>query len=77
MFPLISYIEISELPESIERKSVFPDRPDPIIKNGNLLNDQLRRDFTINSMLISLNKKKWGKFIDLFKGIQDIKKKKN
>ena len=27
-------MEISEFPESIERKSVFPERPEPIMKKG-------------------------------------------
>ena len=36
-------IEISELPDNIERKSVFPERPEPIIKNG----IQLRFDSSV------------------------------
>jgi len=47
----------------------------PIIEEGTLEEDLSRRDFTINTLAISLNKKKYGEIIDLFHGINDIKEK--
>ena len=47
----------------------------PIIEEGTLEEDLSRRDFTINTLAIPLNKKKYGEIIDLFHGINDIKEK--
>ncbi|WGH24567.1 MAG: HD domain-containing protein [Candidatus Shikimatogenerans bostrichidophilus] len=41
----------------------------------NIKDDQKRRDFTINTIAISLNKKSLGKIIDPYNGIKDINKK--
>jgi len=56
--------------ESYKKESRNPD-----IKNSNLITDQFRRDFTVNIIYISINKNKWGTALDLFHGIQDLKKK--
>ena len=46
----------------------------PIVDGGTFEDDISRRDFTINSIAISLNKENKGKIIDLFGGIHDLKK---
>ena len=45
----------------------------PSIKVGTFEDDISRRDFTINSIAISLNKNDKGKIIDLFSGLSDLK----
>jgi poly(A) polymerase len=47
----------------------------PIVEDGSLEDDQKRRDFTINALAISVNKKSFGEVIDPFDGMADMKKK--
>ena len=47
----------------------------PVVENGTLDDDQKRRDFTINTLAISLNGETFGEFLDPFDGIKDLKNK--
>lgn len=47
----------------------------PEVKPGTLEEDRMRRDFTINTLAVSLNKSDFGKLIDPLNGEADIEKK--
>ncbi len=47
----------------------------PIVTPGTFEDDIYRRDFSINAITVSLNKKNFGDIIDICNGIEDLKKK--
>ena len=56
------------------KESYSKDSRNPSIETGSFMDDMLRRDFTINTLAISLNIKTFGNLIDTFDGINDLKK---
>jgi tRNA nucleotidyltransferase (CCA-adding enzyme) len=59
------------------RKEFYPEPAClPVVNNGMLKDDLTRRDFTINTLAVSISGKSFGKLIDLFDGKNDINNKK-
>jgi len=57
------------------KESYRHDSRKPIVENGSLEEDQHRRDFTINSLAVSLNDNNFGEIIDPFNGLLHLEQK--
>ena len=57
------------------KESYSKDSRNPRVESGSFMDDMLRRDFTINTLAIILNRNKFGELVDTFGGVQDLEKK--
>ncbi len=57
------------------RESYQRNSRKPVVEDGSLRDDQLRRDFTVNAMAIRVNAEGFGELLDPFGGLQDLERR--
>ena len=57
------------------KESYNKNSRNPIVNDGTFEEDQLRRDFTINTLAVGLNKGNFGEVINYLHGLEDLDKK--
>jgi len=54
------------------KESYTHDSRKPIVEDGTLEDDLKRRDFTINTLALCINRARFGELVDCFNGLQDL-----
>ncbi len=72
---LLKYGDVDVEFVGARKESYRSDSRKPVVEDGSLEDDQNRRDFTINSMGISLNREAYGELVDPFEGQADLARK--